>query len=676
MSLRTVLKAVVVAVGLGAMVAPLHAATWFPLGPFGGNTRTIVADPRNPKHLYMGTATGWVFESTDAGATWARLALLGKHEDMVIDHILTDPKDPQRLIVGAWIVDHPDGGLFISQDGGHTWYDQAEMHGQSVRSMTRSLSDPNVLVAGTLDGVFRSDDNGTHWHRISPLGSSEIHEIESVAIDPVNPKVIYAGTWHLPWKTTDGGKTWFHIQNGIITDSDVFSIIVDPNRPNIVYASACSGIYKSLDAGANFRGGVSVNKTQGIPLEARRTRKLTQDPNHPETVYGGTTQGLYRTQDGGATWQRLTGPDVIVNDVMIDPSDSSHLFLATDYQGVLISRDSGASFQPSNAGFAARQVDAYTTDPRNPSTLYVGVVSDKDSGGVFQSTDGGVRWLQVSGGLEGSDVFSLNTAADGTLLAGTGHGVFRMQDGAWVDSSVLLPTPPPPATAKPVVHKPGVRAAAPIRKPSPPQIEKLDAVIYAMVNSDNGIYAGTSAGVDVSHDNGRSWESLTTLQMPETHFIAVQGKTVLAAGLKRMALSVDGGTAWDAVPLPADLTQINTIAVDSLNNLWVGGREGVWYSTDYGLKWKVPTDLFVNEVSSIFYDAERNRVLVTSSNSQYVFSASLPDYKINYWDTGWQLRFARPVGDHLIGATLFDGIVVQPKLVPTPVSGLKTTASR
>lgn len=228
----------VAVVGLGAMVAPLHAATWFPLGPFGGNTRTIVADPRNPRHMYMGTATGWVFESQDAGATWTRLALLGKHEDLVIDHIMTDPKDPKRLIVGAWIVDHPDGGLFISEDGGHSWYDQAEMHGQSVRSMTRSLSNPKVLVAGTLEGVYRSDDNGTHWHRISPPASTEIHEIESVAIDPVNPEVIYAGTWHLPWKTTDGGKTWQSMKKGLIEDSDVFSIIVDPARANIVYLSA------------------------------------------------------------------------------------------------------------------------------------------------------------------------------------------------------------------------------------------------------------------------------------------------------------------------------------------------------------------------------------------------------------------------------------------------------
>ncbi len=88
----------------------------------------------------------------------------------------------------------------------------------------------------------------THWERISPKDSVEIHEIESLAVDPANPNIIYAGTWHLPWKTTDGGKNWTSIKQGIIEDSDVFSIVVDPKQPNVVYLSACSGIYKSEDA--------------------------------------------------------------------------------------------------------------------------------------------------------------------------------------------------------------------------------------------------------------------------------------------------------------------------------------------------------------------------------------------------------------------------------------------
>ena len=77
--------------------------------------------------------------------------------------------------------------------------------------------------------------------------------IESIAVDPKNPDVVYAGTWHLAWKTDDGGANWHHINKGMIDDSDVFSVIVDSTNPSVVYASACSGIYKSDSAGDLFR---------------------------------------------------------------------------------------------------------------------------------------------------------------------------------------------------------------------------------------------------------------------------------------------------------------------------------------------------------------------------------------------------------------------------------------
>ncbi len=102
---------------------------------------------------------------------------------------------------------------------------------------------------------------------------------------------MYAGTWHLAWRTEDGGATWQHINKGMIEDSDVFSIIVDSSNPSVVFASACSGIYKSQNAGELFQ------KMQGIPFSARRTRVLKQDPGNPAVVYAGTTEGLWRTGD-------------------------------------------------------------------------------------------------------------------------------------------------------------------------------------------------------------------------------------------------------------------------------------------------------------------------------------------------------------------------------------------
>jgi photosystem II stability/assembly factor-like uncharacterized protein len=633
--------------------------SWFPLGPYGGDARAFGVDPHDTQHLYLGTATGWLYDSHDGGVTWSRLSQISRRNDLVIDHILADPRAPQRLIVGAWCVDRPDGGLFVSEDGGRTWVDQPEMHGQSVRSLVRAPENPDILVAGTLQGVFRSMDNGKSWQQISPSGSLEIHEIESLAVDPVDPQIIYAGTWHLPWKTTDGGAHWHSIKEGIIEDSDVFSILIDPKRPQIVYASACSGIYKSTNSGAQFKGGVTLNKLQGIPASSRRTRKLMQDPLHLETVYAGTTEGLFRTLDGGVQWDRMTGPDVIVNDIFVDPKDSGHILLATDRGGVLSSTDFAASFRATNTGFSARQVTAYAADPRNPARVYVGVVNDKATGGVFQSSDGGAHWLQQSDGLAGRDVFSLVVTDDRVLLAGTSHGIFRLQDGFWTDSSVLLAAPVASAHRGPHAHVAAPHASG--------ERARLDALVYSLVMDGYTLYAGTSQGLMRSRNDGLSWTPVSSARLVEARFVAGQKSTLLAADLKQIAVSSDGGERWSPVFLPPGLTQVASVAVDGQGDLWVGGREGVFYSADKGATWNSLHDLTINQVDAIYFDPIANRLLLTTADTTVVFCVRLPDHKVNYWDTGWKLRFARPVGDYILGATLFDGMVIQPKMVDSSV---------
>ena len=112
---------------------------------------------RNHTHLYLGAANGCIYQSQDGGKKWARLARVGNRDDLVIDNILVDPANPKHLVVGAYVV--ADGGdVYVSNDGGTTWTGQPEMQGQSVRSLTSAPSDPKVLVAGTLEGVFRSTD--------------------------------------------------------------------------------------------------------------------------------------------------------------------------------------------------------------------------------------------------------------------------------------------------------------------------------------------------------------------------------------------------------------------------------------------------------------------------------------------------------------------------------------
>ena len=153
---------------------------------------------------------------------------------------------------------------------------------------------------------------------------------------------------------------------------------------------------------------------------------MKQDPNHPEVVFAGTTEGLWKTQDAGTTWHRVTAPNIIVNDVMIDPRDSTRVMLATDRSGVLISTNNSASFSASNEGFAHRQVRALLADNKNSSVLYAGMVNDKEFGGVFVTRDAGQRWSQLSNGLNGRDVFTLAQDEKGNVYAGTNAGLFRL----------------------------------------------------------------------------------------------------------------------------------------------------------------------------------------------------------------------------------------------------------
>ena len=121
------------------------------------------SDPQDHSHLYLGTLTGWIYESWNGGGDWKRLASVGKRDNLVLDSIVVDSANSKRIVVGAWVLGSPDGGLYISNDGGLSWESEADMRGQSIRRLPPAPSDPKTLVAGTLKGVYRSTDGGEHW---------------------------------------------------------------------------------------------------------------------------------------------------------------------------------------------------------------------------------------------------------------------------------------------------------------------------------------------------------------------------------------------------------------------------------------------------------------------------------------------------------------------------------
>ncbi|MSO21177.1 MAG: hypothetical protein EXQ56_12110 [Acidobacteria bacterium] len=617
-------------------------AKWVAIGPYGGDARALAADPRDPDRMYAGTRTGQVYLTVDAGRTWTPLGGLQLPPYWVVDQLLVDPNNNQVVYAGVWSLRDKDGGVWKSEDRGRTWKALEGMKEQSVRALALAPSDSRTLVAGTLEGVFRSRDAGANWERISPLNHDEIHSVESVAIDPRDANIVYAGTWHLAWKSSDGGQRWVSIKKGMLDDSDVFSITIDPKNPDTVYATACSGIYRSDTAGTLWK------RIQGIPSTSRRTHTLVIEPRNTNIVYAGTTEGLWRTEDRGETWKRLTAHTWSINAIVLDPtlnttddgsaaiSDAGRFFIAMDHGGVMETLDGGARFRGANWGFAQRQVSRLVTDPAAPAdkpVLYASVLHDGDFGGVFMTNNRGASWQQLSAGLKGHDVLSLLivTKPSWKLLAGTPDGVFEyspdkpiwQQRGKWQvpartggASSSAQPNSQPPITVRDLYQ----------RSPEEPILaatshglfESADGetwrpllldgdtnggsgggseggsghyAITATVNGSAGnqLVAASALGLSISRDRGRNWSAvrLNGGQPVRIHNLAASPndpQQLLAATEAGLLRSNDGGATWnsDGRGLPGGA--VADISFDPANprQVLLAGAAGAFYSLDGG----------------------------------------------------------------------------------------------
>ena len=526
--------------------------------PPGGDVRALALDPTRPQRMFLGASNGLIYRSDDAGLAWHVLSRVAPHWFWVISQVLVDPVHPDTLYAGLWSLgSNADGGVFISRDGGHVW--SPTLIGHSVRALAQAPSDPSVLVAGALDGVYRSHNSGVQWDRISPENSKELVNIESIAIHPTNPDTIYIGTWHLPWKTFDAGANWIEVNQGVIDDSDVFAITLDQHHPETVYLSACSGIYRSDNAGTLFR------KLQGIPYTARRTPAIVQDPNDPQVVFAGTTQGLWRSTDGGGTWVRTSEPDLMINTVLFDPRQPGRMLLGTEHAGVMVSEDDGLHFQASNRGFANRQPVALAWDAAH-QRQFVAVAGDQRWGGVFATDDQGQTWQQLSAGWPGVEIYRLLWTND-TLLIGTNQGILRWS----------------PAGLTPEAHSRSHRSV-PL-----PQVRRLAGLpalrIYdlAQAGPERPIFAATERGLFVSSDQGASWHLRPQLPAPIYWVTPAADHVVFAAGLDFVLRSDDDGRSFPlgVLYVPGRINQIATGAAGD----FVATSAGLYQSTDTGRTW-------------------------------------------------------------------------------------------
>jgi photosystem II stability/assembly factor-like uncharacterized protein len=621
---------------------------WEIVGPTGGDVRVVEVDPKDSNRVYASTLDGQIHTSADGGKKWSLLVNLNRPQ-LVLDQLIVDSRD-SKIIYASGHRHKDPGGFFKTKNGGATWDESKDLRKESIHAMTQSVFDPNTIMVGTTNGVWISTDSGDNFKRIdSPTNPVNV---DSIAIDPRNTTTIYAGTWWRAYKTTDGGKNWRLIKNGMIDDSDVFAVIIDKTNPQHIISSACSGIYES------FNGGELWKKIQGIPSQSRRTRDILQHPTRPGTVYAATTEGFWMSSDSGKTWALTTQKNLEINSITVHPDDPNKVFIGTNNYGIMVSNDGGKNFVMTNENFTSRLTYTITADTERANRLYATTQNTATGGGfVFTSNNGGQTWEQNKS-LEATRIAPFAILQDSvnpnTMYLGTNVGVFRSLDRGTIWTQVTAPKPvvkkKTTTTKKKTTGKIATKTTA-VTTTTPADATILPAIIPALNekvkvlvstgDGKNGMFAGTDSGLYRTYDVTKGWEKIPFGPGIDPSIFVIHispnmpGTIWIGTAISGLIVSRDDGKTWDKVNGIPEKIPVSSINVNPDNPLmmYVGTAQSLYISKDGGRAWtRRGGNLPLGNYTSILINPK-------NTNEIYVSSALQADGGIYYsGDAGWNWK--------------------------------------
>lgn len=651
-----------------------YSDDWRANGPPGGDVRSLVVDPNNPDRFYLGTLDAQLYTSADGGKNWQLLYNFNKPK-LFVDHIIVDPRDSKTLYVAAHRHKEP-GGFFKSTDSGRKWRESPELKNEALHSLSQADANPNVLIAGTFNGMFRSDNSGDSWTQLPTYKTPGLVHVESIAIDPRTANTIYAGTWYLPYKSIDGGQTWKSIKNGIIDDSDIFAIDIDPRNPNHVIASACSGIYETSN------GGESWTKVQGIPSQSRRTRAIVQHPSIAGLVFAGTTEGFWRSERGGKadSWMVTTSRQLEINSITIHPSRPQTIYIGTNNYGVMVSTDGGKNFMPTNGGYSGRFANVIVADREMPNRIYAATINTTTGGGfLFVSTDNGETWRPSMRSMPPRLItYSIvQDARDANLIyLGTNLGVYRSLDrGAswapvWTKSTApakgrakkKTAAPAPKANdtirrAQQALNAAGYNVGAPdgrAGKLTISALRKYQADRHLPVNGKFDDVTLKSLGLAGSAGSPAETAVLSDAVnvLVQTVDVDTQRPIFLAATNLGLYRSLDPTKGWQKLPYGANFDpRTSCISADAAHpeTIFVGtASSGVLVSHDAGKSWQ--------RVSGIPTEAPVNTIVRSVQRPDFIYVGTKQSFYMSRdGGTNWSRRGGNlPFGD-------FTSILINPR---------------
>ena len=303
-------------------------------------------------------------------------------------------------------------------------------------------SKPRIVYVAMKRGVFKSADYGKTW--ASRSEGLEDSQVRSLAIDPVLSSTVYAGTFaEAIFKSVDGGQRWRRANIGLKEHvSIVNSIALHPMDPNIIYLGSTVGVYKSQNAGKEWHETVKG-------MESVYVVSIVISRENPRLLYCGTSGGMYKSLDGGRIWLKInkgliegevgTAMGLGVNAILLDPENQNRLIIGTN-KGIFLSEDAGVTWKPSGSGLSkgAMFVATLLMDPNQNRILFAGTGK-----GIYKSQDGGKNWSLSANGLTSMVLWSMamDPKDSNTIYAGTQGGLFRSTNGGqdWTLVNVLGP---------------------------------------------------------------------------------------------------------------------------------------------------------------------------------------------------------------------------------------------
>ncbi len=299
------------------------------------------------------------------------------------------PKNPDIIYVAT------NDYIYKTRDGGQTWTNLSKgMSHSRVISMAVDPVYPATVYAGTKgDAVFKSHDGGQRWVSMrTGLDDATITSVVNQFIfDPADNTHIFLATTMGVFETKDGGEHWTKKMEGMKEVLMVVTLAMDPTRPAILYAGTSGGVYKSVDQAGHWE---KVNNGLVPPDLVKTSRALNVstvvvDPFSPDTVYAATLNGLYKSTDGAASWKRIgeSLADQMIISMILDRTRKDVLYLV-GRDGVHRSEDGGVTWKTVNTGFRTTNVRTIAQSPTDGKVFYAGT----NGSGLYRSVDAGETW--------------------------------------------------------------------------------------------------------------------------------------------------------------------------------------------------------------------------------------------------------------------------------------------